>query len=77
MCGDQFEGKTLEEYNFADLPPFQREIPMHFATGAYKCKDDEEGRFDLLEDLFINHKDQGLNKVLYSLDLKTRNDELV
>lgn len=77
MCGSQFAGRNLEEYAFDELPPFQREIPMHLTAGAYRLQDDEEGRFSLLEDLFESHRDLGHNRVLYSIDLKSRSDELV
>ena len=77
MCGQSYAGKTIEEYAFADLPPMQREIPMHFATGNYKLQDEEDGKFTLLNDLFTFNVNNGYKNILYSIDMKSRSDELV
>ena len=73
QCGEEYRGKTISQYNFADLPPMQKEITMHLSPGAYKVKDEEDGKFTLLEELF---KDCPAH-ILYSIDMKDRDDELV
>ena len=46
---------------------------MHLSAGDYKVKDEEDGKFTLLEDLFRNLP----KNILYSIDMKDRNDLLV
>ena len=72
MCGSEFRGRNLNEYDFEDLPPIQKEIAMHLSPGSYKVKDEEDGKFTLLEDLFKDCP----NNILYSIDMKDR-DELL
>ena len=52
MCGDAYLGRNIEEYDFEELPPMQREIPMHLSNGSYKLAEEEDGKFTLLEELF-------------------------
>ena len=35
MCGTQFIGKKVSDYNFEDLPKFQKIIPLHLQEGSY------------------------------------------
>lgn len=46
---------------------------MHFASGSYFVKDEEDGRFTLLEELFLNLP----KNVMYSIDMKDQDEELV
>ena len=46
---------------------------MHLSPGDYIVKDDEDGKFTLLEDLFKECPAH----ILYSIDMKDRDDELV
>ena len=53
MCGPQYRGQLLAEYNYLDLPPMQRQIKMHLSPGDYQLKEEEDGKFTLLKDLFV------------------------
>lgn len=46
---------------------------MHLSPGSYKVKDEEDGKFTLLEDLF---KDCPAH-IMYSIDMKDRDDLLI
>ena len=46
---------------------------MHLSPGAYTMKDEEDGKFTLLEDLFKDCP----SHILYSIDMKDRDDALV
>lgn len=72
MCGPEYADKHIIDYNFADLPPFQRSIKMHTAEGSYDLKEHEEGKFNLLEDLFKICED-----VYISIDLKNSSNLMV
>lgn len=72
MCGKDYAGKRVRDYNFNELPPFQKHIPMHTAVGEYDLKDNEEGRFSLLRDLF-----EKCDGIYISIDLKDSSPEMV
>ena len=72
MCGKDYAGKRVRDYNFADLPSFQKSIPMHTAVGEYELKDHEQGRFSLLRDLF-----EKCDGIYISIDLKDSSPEMV
>ena len=40
---------------------------MHLSAGSYELRDDEDGKFALLKDLFTQPK---ANKLMYSIDMK-------
>ena len=73
MCGEQYANQKVHDFNFDELPPMKRAIDLHFDSGAYNLKDEEDGKFTLLETLFENLP----KNVMYSIDLKERNDECV
>ena len=72
MCGPEYADKHIIDYNFTDLPHFQRSIMMHTAEGSYDLKEHEEGKFCLLEDLF-----KICDGVYISIDLKNSSDLMV
>lgn len=75
MCGAQYGGQRISETNFADLPPFKRTgIKMHLSPGDYVLRDDEEGKFTLLRDLFAADTD---GKMMYSIDLKDASEGIL
>lgn len=71
MCGNLFQGKRVRDYDFADLPKFQQEIPYHLEAGFYSLHKNEEGKFTLLEDLM-----KICDGVFISIDMKDATDEL-
>ena len=70
MCGSD---KLIQTVNYADLPPMKRSIDMHLSDGAYDLRDEEDGKFTLLRDLFEAQKD---DKTFYSIDLKNASDTI-
>ena len=40
---------------------------MHFGSGSYELRDDEDGKFALLKDLFTQ---PNAKKLMYSIDMK-------
>jgi hypothetical protein len=72
MCGPEYEGKHVREYNYEDLPRFTRSIMMHTAEGNYDLQDHEEGKFCLLSELF-----DICDGIYISIDLKDSSDEMV
>lgn len=38
MCGNEYVGKRVADYNFADLPKFQQNIPIHMQAGVYSLQ---------------------------------------
>ena len=52
MCGHSYEGKKISDYNYDELPPYQNKVPMHMTEGDYNLRDDEDGRFPLLREMF-------------------------
>ena len=67
MCGPDYRGKKLADFTYKELPQMQKQIKIALSPGSYTLKDDETGRFDLLEDLFEEFQSK---KVLFSIDLK-------
>ena len=72
MCGDEYQDKKLIEYDYANLPPMQKTISMHLTPGDYTMRDDEDGKFSLLKDLFEECPD-----AMISIDMKERDDILI
>lgn len=35
MCGVEYEGKRVSDFNFVDLPKFQTSIPIHMQNASY------------------------------------------
>ena len=76
MCGEQFKDKKVSDYNFNELPQFQRSIPIY--SGAYQLRDQEAGRFIKLRKLFeiipvdvfmsIEFKDNDSKEICYKVD---------
>ena len=65
LCGEEHTGKSIADYNLADLPPLRRKIQQTFAPGHYTLSDREDGRFTTLRQLFENCRD-----VYISIDCK-------
>ena len=72
MCGPEYAGKKMTDYNYADLPPMQKKIKMHLTEGDYNMRDDEDGKFTLLSELFAN-----CPTAMVSIDMKERDDILI
>lgn len=72
MCGSEFNGKHVKDYNFEDLPKFQRKIRFHLNEGFYELSDSEEGKFSTLRELF-----EMADNVYISIDLKDSSVEMV
>ena len=73
MCGPDYQGRQLSSYNYSELPPIASEIKMHLSEGAYKMRDDEDGKFTLLRELFADDEKNG---ALYSIDMKDASNTL-
>ena len=43
VCGPEYDGKTIEEYNYADLPKLLREVPTDRKDDFYQLRADETG----------------------------------
>lgn len=72
MCGEEYAGKRVRDFNFNDLPKFQNNIPFHLDEGHYSLQDGIElGRFTLLEELF-----KISDGIYISIDMKESTDEL-
>jgi len=71
MCGEEYKGKGVGDYDHADLPRFQKNITHHFAEGHYELSDKEEGRFSTLRELF-----EAAPGMYISIDMKDSTDEL-
>lgn len=71
MCGPEFAGKRVRDYDFKDLPKFQQNIPIHMQSGSYSLTQEEEGRFTTLRELFEHS-----HGIFVSIDMKDSNDEL-
>jgi hypothetical protein len=74
LCGVD---KMVSEFNFADLPKFQKSMPMHFSerlkTGdymAYERKPSDQDSFSLLEDVFKAFPD-----ICMSIEVKDKGNE--
>ena len=52
VCGIAYEGRYVTDFNYRDLPVMQNKISMHLTEGDYNKRDDEDGKFCLLHDLF-------------------------
>jgi glycerophosphoryl diester phosphodiesterase len=72
MCGPDYQDKHVRDYDYADLPKFQRKIMMHTAEGHYELKDNEPGKFCLLSELF-----DICDGIYVSVDLNEHNPELI
>ena len=72
MCGAQYAGHKMIDYDFADLPPIQKKIKMHMTAGDYNMRDDEDGKFTLLREVF-----EECPNAMVSIDMKERDDTLV
>ena len=72
MCGEEFAGKRVSDFNFNDLPRYQKTVSMHLTPGEYHMRDDEEGTFPLLRDMFRECPD-----ALISIDMKERDEILI
>ena len=62
----------MTDYNYADLPPIQRKVKMHLTQGDYNMRDEEDGKFTLLIDLF-----KACPEAMISIDMKERDDDLI
>ena len=72
MCGEDYRGKRVRDFNFDELPKFQKHIPFHLDAGHYSIQEDSDnGRFTLLEDLF-----KIADGIFISIDMKESTDEL-
>lgn len=71
MCGPEFADKKVSDYNFKELPSFRRNFNLHLMAGTYYLKDEEEGRFTTLRELF-----EIAGGVFISIDLKETSNEL-
>jgi len=71
MCGEEFRNKKVSDFNFKQLPPFKRQFQLHLMAGTYHLKDEEEGRFTTLRELF-----EIAGGVFISIDLKETSNEL-
>ena len=60
------------DFDYEDLPPIQKKIKMHITSGDYNMRDDEDGKFSLLRDLFAECPDS-----MISIDMKERDDSLI
>ena len=69
MCGSEYTGKRVADFNFADLPQFQQKIPIHMQAESYTLQPDDIPRFTLLRDLFAIS-----DGVFVSIDMKDAND---
>lgn len=65
LCGEEYKGKNVQDYNFNDLPVMQREVPLHFSNGIYTCRPEEDGKFLLLREMF-----EAMPNVFISIDCK-------
>ena len=72
MCGQMYEGRRISEFNYADLPPFQKTVSMHLSPGDYTMPDDENPKWTLLKDLFA----QCPADVMISIDMKDANNTI-
>ena len=45
LCGVK---KRVDEFNFDELPPISRRIPLHFSEGEYVLMPEEDGKFTTL-----------------------------
>lgn len=44
VCGEEFEGKTVGEFNYDELPKMQKQVPVHFMPDChYRLSDHEDG----------------------------------
>jgi len=72
VCGTEFEGKRIGDYNFEELPPLKRSIGLHLGDGAYDLSEKETGKFSSLRQLF-----QEADGFYVSIDMKTATEEMV
>ena len=75
MCGEEHKGAKIKDMNYAELPPMKRKINMHLSDGGYTLRDDEDGKFTLLKDLFAHDK-ANKNTMLYSIDIKDASETI-
>ena len=68
LCGVK---KRVDEFNYDELPPISRRIPLHFSEGEYVLLPEEDGKFTTLRQLF-----EIANYKVISIDLKHRSDEM-
>ena len=72
MCGEQYQGKRISDFSFNELPTYQKTVSMHLSPGDYQMRDDEDGKFPLLREMFRTCPNS-----LISIDMKERDAILI
>ena len=73
LCGSEYEGTKVEDYNFIDLPLMKRSIQNDTLNVNYILRPDEEGKFLRLRDLI----EAMPSTVYFSLEFKEEREEMV
>jgi len=72
VCGEQYEGRKVSEFNFDELPKMQKQVPVHFMPDChYRLTDHEDGSFVTLREMF-----EVCEGKFISIDMKSASPEM-